>query len=160
MHDKTENGRAIRRKLKTVAKVELFEYAKTLPRYFRRVNARKRKSAAYRHADRRSLDMAHVRSLLLCVNMSKCDSCGYAAAPCKHPAKVRIRRLQWIPCYRVNVGIRCKLHSVNTPKRRKSCGWQYAKVPTCRRVNGALHVTKTNRVISKSSVLKNVLNFR
>ena len=66
----------------------------------------------------------------------KCDSCEYATAPCKRPAKVRVRCLQWIPCCRVNVGVCCELHSVNTPKRRKSYGWQYAKVRTRPHVNG------------------------
>ena len=90
--------------------------------------------------DQRSLDMALVCSLLICVNVWKCDSCEYNAAPFERPAKVRIRRLQCTPRCRVNIGIGCKVHSVNTLKWRTSCGWQYTNVRTYRRVNGVLGV--------------------
>ena len=75
--------------------------------------------------------MALLCSLLICVNVWKCDSCEYGAAPFEHTAKVRIRCLQWIPRCCVNIGIGCKLHSVNNFKRRTSCGWQYTNVRTC-----------------------------
>ena len=123
-------------KIKTVDKVDLFWMRKTLPGYFRCVTLTITKICC----DRRSLDIAHVCSLLICVDVWKCDSCEYAAASFEHTTKVRILRLQWIPRCCVNIGIGCKLHSVNTLKRRTSCGWQYTNVRTCRRVDGVLGV--------------------
>ena len=101
-------------KIKTVDKVNLFWIRKTLPGYFHCVTRTITKICC----DQRSLDMAHVCSLLICVNVWKCDSPEYAAASFEHTAKVRIRRLQLIPRCRVNIGIGCEIHIENTLKRR------------------------------------------